>query len=86
MAGDLLAEPAMTRIAKAFPALCAVSLVLPFAVGWALGGDPHGSRPHQIDPSAGLIRIFERLGWATSVHWPAGSNASKPVLRPAAPS
>jgi stearoyl-CoA desaturase (Delta-9 desaturase) len=30
----------------------------------------HGTRPHQIDPSAGLIRIFERLGWATGVHWP----------------
>jgi stearoyl-CoA desaturase (delta-9 desaturase) len=31
----------------------------------------HGSRPHQIDLSAGLIGAFERLGWATGVHWPA---------------
>ena len=142
-APDMLADPAMTRVAKAFPALCVVSLVLPFTLGWAIGGDlraawiallwaglvrvlllhhvawsvnslchmigtrphqgrrfdrstdlwplalisfgeswhnghhavptcaRHGSRPHQIDISAGLIRIFERLGWATGVHWPS---------------
>jgi len=141
-APDLLADPAMARVTRAFPALCAVSLILPFAAGWALGGNlraawiallwaglvrvlllyhvtwsvnslchmigarPHPSRrfdrstdlwplalisfgeswhnghhaaptcarhgtcPHQVDLSAGLIRIFERLGWATGVHWP----------------
>jgi stearoyl-CoA desaturase (delta-9 desaturase) len=30
----------------------------------------HGSDPRQIDVSAAVIRIFEHLGWATSVHWP----------------
>jgi stearoyl-CoA desaturase (delta-9 desaturase) len=30
----------------------------------------HGALPHQIDPSAGLIRLFERAGWATKVRWP----------------
>jgi stearoyl-CoA desaturase (delta-9 desaturase) len=30
----------------------------------------HGARPGMIDPSASLIRIFERLGWATRVRWP----------------
>jgi stearoyl-CoA desaturase (delta-9 desaturase) len=30
----------------------------------------HGTRPRQIDISAAVIRIFERLGWATAVHWP----------------
>jgi stearoyl-CoA desaturase (delta-9 desaturase) len=30
----------------------------------------HGADPHQIDISAAMIRIFERLGWATGVHWP----------------
>jgi stearoyl-CoA desaturase (delta-9 desaturase) len=148
-APDLLADRAMTRVARAFPALCAVSLILPFAVGWALGGDlraawaallwaglvrvlvlhhvtwsvnslchmfgsrphpgrrfdrstdlwplalislgeswhnghhaapacaRHGSRPHQIDPSAALIRIFERLGWAAGVHWPDRQRAGE---------
>jgi stearoyl-CoA desaturase (delta-9 desaturase) len=30
----------------------------------------HGVEPHQLDSSAGLIRLFERLGWATDVRWP----------------
>jgi len=31
----------------------------------------HGADPWQIDISARVIRIFERFGWATGVHWPA---------------
>ncbi|MEV4097226.1 acyl-CoA desaturase [Streptosporangium saharense] len=141
-APDLLHnDPAMLRVSRAFPALCAISLVLPFAAGWAISGTlyggltafiwaglvriallqhvtwsvnslchmfgerpyrtrrhdrstdlwplallsfgeswhnghhsqptcaRHGRGPHQIDPSAALIRLFERLGWATNVHW-----------------
>jgi stearoyl-CoA desaturase (delta-9 desaturase) len=140
-APDLLADPAMVRIARAFPALCAVSLLLPFAAGWAISGSMyggvtaflwaglvrtallqhvtwsvnslchmigdrphpthqhdrstnlwplallsfgeswhnghhsrpscarHGRGPRQTDPSAALIRLFERLHWATDVHW-----------------
>ena len=30
----------------------------------------HGADPGQVDISAGVIRIFERLGWATKVRWP----------------
>jgi stearoyl-CoA desaturase (Delta-9 desaturase) len=30
----------------------------------------HGADPGQIDISAAVIRLFERLGWATAVHWP----------------
>ena len=30
----------------------------------------HGLLPHQWDTSAGLIRWFERAGWARDVHWP----------------
>jgi stearoyl-CoA desaturase (Delta-9 desaturase) len=37
-APDLLADPAMRRVSRAFPVLCAVSLALPFAAGWVLGG------------------------------------------------
>src|SRR6202167_4786133 len=142
-APDRAAAPAMRTISAAFPALCAVSLGLPFALGWAIGGswrtalaalvwaglvrvpflqhvpwsvtslchviaprpfptrrydratnlwplalisfgeswhnmhhsDPscarHGADPRQIDISAAVIRVFERLGWATAVHWPA---------------
>ncbi|MFI7706896.1 acyl-CoA desaturase [Nonomuraea sp. NPDC049480] len=141
-APDLLADPAMVRVTRAFPALCALSLALPFLAGWAITGTLYGaltaflwagliriallqhvtwsvnslchvigSRPFktrrhdrstnvwplallsfgeswhnghhsqpscarhgmergQLDPSAGLIRLFERLGWASDVHWP----------------
>ncbi len=140
-APDLLRnDPAMLRISRAFPALCAASLILPFAAGWAISGSLYGAltafiwagpvriallhhvtwsvnslchtignRPHltrlhdrstnlwplallsfgeswhnghhsqpsrarhgdpgQIDPSAALIRLFERLHWATHVRW-----------------
>jgi hypothetical protein len=30
----------------------------------------HGADPGQVDVSAAVIRAFERLGWATGVHWP----------------
>lgn len=30
----------------------------------------HGFGASQVDCSAGLIRIFERFGWATNVRWP----------------
>ena len=142
-APDMTADPAMRRISAAFPVLCVVSLGLPFAAGWLIGGswrtalaallwaglvritllqhvtwsvnslchvigsrpfttrrhdratnlwplallsfgeswhnmhhsDPscarHGADPGQIDISADVIRIFERLGWATRVHWPS---------------
>lgn len=29
----------------------------------------HGVLRHQIDPSAALIRLFERSGWATKIRW-----------------
>jgi stearoyl-CoA desaturase (Delta-9 desaturase) len=141
-APDLTADRSMRLISAAFPALCALSLALPFAAGWLIGGswrtallgllwaglvrvtvlqhvtwsvnslchvfgsrpfvtrrhdratnlwplalvsfgeswhnmhhsDPacarHGAEPGQIDLSAAMIRVFERLGWATMVHWP----------------
>lgn len=30
----------------------------------------HGVDRHQLDTSAMIIRVFERLGWATRVRWP----------------
>jgi hypothetical protein len=30
----------------------------------------HGADRGQVDISAAVIRIFERLGWATTVRWP----------------
>jgi stearoyl-CoA desaturase (Delta-9 desaturase) len=30
----------------------------------------HGVEPRELDTSAALIRLFERLGWATEARWP----------------
>jgi stearoyl-CoA desaturase (Delta-9 desaturase) len=30
----------------------------------------HGAGRHQLDSSATLIKLFEKAGWATKVHWP----------------
>ncbi|MFF3276573.1 acyl-CoA desaturase [Streptomyces chrestomyceticus] len=142
-APDLLADRELRTVSRAFPALCVLSLALPFAIGWGVGGTLHGaltallwaglvrvallqhvtwsvnslchmvgSRPFrtrrhdratnlwplallsfgeswhnlhhadptsarhgvdrgQLDPTAAAIRLFERLGWATDVRWPA---------------
>ncbi|MFI1401119.1 acyl-CoA desaturase [Streptomyces sp. NPDC020681] len=141
-APDLLADRSMRALSRAFPVLCLLSLALPFAAGWAIGGtvrdgltallwaglvrvallqhvtwsvnslchmigdrpfrthrhdratnlwplallsfgeswhnlhhaDPtcarHGVDRGQLDPTAAAIRLFERLGLATDVHWP----------------
>ena len=155
-APDLLADPAMQAITRAFPALSVLSLALPFGLGWAIGGnlraalfallwaglvrivllqhvtwsvnslchllgnrpfttrrfdratnlwplallsfgeswhnmhhsDPtcarHGVDRRQIDPSAALIRVFERLGWATNVRWPTVTRLNDRRRRPGA--
>nr|WP_206314688.1 fatty acid desaturase [Streptomyces coryli] len=31
----------------------------------------HGVERGQVDPSAGTIRLFERLGWVSDVRWPS---------------
>jgi stearoyl-CoA desaturase (delta-9 desaturase) len=42
----------------------------------------HGTAPRQIDIPAAVIRTFERLGWATTVHWPDPAHRSPVQDRP----
>jgi stearoyl-CoA desaturase (delta-9 desaturase) len=144
-APDLLADPDIRAVSRAFPALCALTLALPFGLGWAIGGswlygvtallwaglvriallhhvtwsvnslchviggrpfrtrrhdratnlwplallsfgeswhnfhhaDPtsarHGVERGQLDPSAAVIDLFERLGWVFDVRRPTAS-------------
>lgn len=147
-APDLLADRDIRAVARAFPALCVLTLALPFAVGWAIGGtwlygvtallwaglvriallhhvtwsvnslchmigerpfrtrrhdratnlwplallsfgeswhnlhhaDPtsarHGVDRGQLDPSAAVIRLLERLGWVHDVRWPTAQRVA----------
>jgi stearoyl-CoA desaturase (Delta-9 desaturase) len=64
-APDMLADPAMRAVSSAFPALCAASLALPFAVGWAIGGF-RGALLALL--WAGLVRIFllQHVTWSVN--------------------
>ncbi|MFF4895130.1 acyl-CoA desaturase [Streptomyces sp. NPDC001068] len=43
-------------------------------------GARHGVLPGQIDPSARLIWMFEKLGWAHDVRWPSPDRLSARLL------
>ncbi len=64
-APDMLADRAMCAISRAFPALCVVSLALPFAIGWAFGG-VRGAVLALL--WAGLVRIFllQHVTWSVN--------------------
>ena len=64
-APDMLADPAMRAISKAFPALCVVSLAVPFGIGWAIGG-ARGALLALL--WAGLVRIFllQHVTWSVN--------------------
>jgi stearoyl-CoA desaturase (Delta-9 desaturase) len=55
-APDLRADPVLSRLDRAFPALCLVSLGLPTLAGWALTGTWHGAVGGLL--WGGLIRVF----------------------------
>jgi len=43
----------------------------------------HGAERGQVDISAGIIRLFERAGWATKVRWPSARCAVPAPEEPA---
>lgn len=42
----------------------------------------HGLQPRQVDPSAALIGLLERLGWASSVRWPDPHRVEQRRVKP----
>lgn len=64
-APDMLADRAMRTISRAFPALCAASLAVPFAIGWAIDGI-RGALLALL--WAGLVRIFllQHVTWSVN--------------------
>jgi stearoyl-CoA desaturase (Delta-9 desaturase) len=64
-APDMTADPAMRAVSAAFPALCTVSLGLPFALGWAIGGW-HSALTALM--WAGLVRVtlLQHVTWSVN--------------------
>ncbi|WP_439654284.1 acyl-CoA desaturase [Streptacidiphilus anmyonensis] len=65
-APDLLADRAMRRVSAAFPALCVLSLALPFGLGWAIGGTLHSALTALL--WAGLVRVtvLQHVTWSVN--------------------
>ena len=65
-APDLVADPALRAISAAFPALCVVSLGLPFAAGWAIGGSWRAALAALL--WAGLVRVtlLQHVTWSVN--------------------
>jgi len=65
-APDILASRPMRRVSDAFPALCAVSLALPLAAGWALGGTWQAALLALV--WGGLVRVFllQHVTWSVN--------------------
>jgi len=66
-APDLLADPLMRRISRAFPLLCAVSLVLPALAGLAIGRGSLGAACSAL-LWAGLVRVLllQHVTWSVN--------------------
>jgi stearoyl-CoA desaturase (delta-9 desaturase) len=62
----MAADPAMRAISAAFPALCALSLALPFAAGWLTGGTWRTALTALL--RAGLVRVavLQHVTWSVN--------------------
>ncbi|WP_370082064.1 acyl-CoA desaturase [Streptacidiphilus sp. MAP12-16] len=65
-APDLLADRNTRAVSIAFPALCVLSLALPFGAGWAIGGSLHDALTALL--WAGLVRIvvLQHVTWSVN--------------------
>ena len=65
-APDMLADPAMRRISRAFPVLGLASLALPCAAGWVIGGTWQAALAALL--WAGLVRVLllQHVTWSVN--------------------
>ena len=65
-APDMAADPAMRVISAAFPAWCAVSLGLPFAAGWAIGGSWHAALTALLWARLVRVALLQHVTWSVN--------------------
>jgi len=65
-APDLLADRDLRMVSAAFPALCVLSLALPFGLVWAIGGSLHDALTALL--WAGLVRVtvLQHVTWSVN--------------------
>jgi stearoyl-CoA desaturase (Delta-9 desaturase) len=65
-APDLHADRTMRVLTRAFPALCVLSLALPFGLGWAIGGSLYAALSALL--WAGLVRVtlLQHVTWSVN--------------------
>ncbi|MGW3046124.1 acyl-CoA desaturase [Kitasatospora sp. NPDC001159] len=65
-APDLLADPDLRAVSRAFPALCVLSLALPLGLGWAISGSWRGALTALV--WAGLVRValLQHVTWSVN--------------------
>jgi fatty-acid desaturase len=76
----------MTRVIRAFPALCALSLTLPFLAGWAITGTLYGGLTAFLWADLIRIALLQHVTWSVnSLCHVIGSRPFKPAATTAPP-
>jgi len=65
-APDSLADPAMRAVSAAFPALCAVSLGVPFAAGWLIGGTWKAAMAALLWAGLARVALLQHVTWSVN--------------------
>jgi stearoyl-CoA desaturase (delta-9 desaturase) len=63
-AGDLMDDPTMRRINRAFPALVGLSLAIPLAAGWVLTGSIAGALTGLLWGGFGRVFCVHHVSWS----------------------
>ncbi len=65
-APDLVADPAMRAVTKAFPALCVASLALPAAAGWLIGGSWRAALGAFLWAGLARVALLQHVTWSVN--------------------
>lgn len=65
-APDLLADPDIRRLGRAFPLFCVVSLALPFAVGLAVSGTFRGGLTAFLWAGLARVALLQHVTWSVN--------------------
>ncbi len=65
-APDLLDDPIVRRVNRAFPLLCVASLVLPFLLGWVITGTLFGAITASLWAGLARVALLQHVTWSVN--------------------